>query len=57
MTKFQSYITGYSLLLIGVGLSIFGWVCHVEEAIPFGGLCFGSGLGALKIPRPSDAAK
>lgn len=55
MTKTQSCIVGLSLIFSGVGLSVFGWVAHVEEAVSLGALLFGAGLGALGIQRPSDA--
>jgi hypothetical protein len=54
MTKLQSVLVGAGLVLVGIGLSIYGWCAHTPEAVTLGALCFGSGLGALGIPRPTD---
>lgn len=55
MTRFQLALVGVGLIAAGVGLTVFGWVAHNPEAVTFGFLCFGAGLGAVGIKRPTDA--
>jgi hypothetical protein len=55
VTKFQSLLVGVGLIVVGVGLSLFGWIAHTPEAVSLGALCFGIGIGALGLKRPQDA--
>ena len=54
MTKLQSIIVGAGLVVSGIGLSVYGWVAKVPEAVTFGALVFGAGLGALGLPAPTQ---
>jgi hypothetical protein len=55
MTKFQSLLVGVGLIVVGVGLSLFGWIAHTPESVSLGALCVGLGIGALGLKRPQDA--
>jgi len=54
MTQFQGYMAVMAVMACGIGLSIFGWVCHQPEAVQLGGLCVGGGLGWIGLKRPQE---
>jgi len=54
MTQFQAYLSALMVIAVGVGISVFGWVCKQTEAVQLGGLFVGSGLGWIGLKRPKD---
>lgn len=55
MTKLQAWITGLAVFFTGVGLLVAGLLIKNEVLVPFGSSLMGIGLGALGLPRPTDA--
>jgi uncharacterized membrane protein len=55
MTKFQAYLLGYGLVVMGVGLALVGTIVVKNDTLlGFGIGIAGAGLTALKLPRPQD---
>ena len=55
MTKFQAYLLGYGLVVIGAALAVVGTIVVKNDTLlGFGIGVAGAGLTAHKLPRPTD---
>ena len=54
MTKFQAYLAGYGLFVIGAALALTGALIKNDALMGFGFGVAGSGMTALNVPRPND---
>ena len=54
MTKVQLFVGQLVVFVAGLGLLIFGWVCHYNDLATFGALLATGAATAFSIPRPAD---
>jgi len=54
MTPFQGYLAALIVLVAGIALSVFGWLCRQSEAVQLGGMMIGAALGWIGLKRPVD---